>query len=848
MGILLFYVTNNLKPKRKNLNKYTNSFEFQGNSYHYCDLKKVFEEFPRLRKLPNSLKILLELNLRDTSNEKLSDILKVFDSRNNLKTIEYKPNRVIMQDNAGLPPIIDLVSMREKASKNGLDPNKVNPKVMVDLVVESSNKKVLEEEKNRLLKWSMNQFKNFSVIPPGNGICHQVNLEYLATMIDIKKVNDKLFMYPETLIGTDIHTTLINALGVLGWGVGVLEAQKAMLGFSITLNLPKVVGVKIESSLVQGVSINDAVLALTNKLNQINVSYKIVEFFGEGLKNISVEDRAIISSMATKYDAICGYFSVDNNTIEFVEQTRGVDATLIKQYYQKQTIFENYDSFIEFDEILTFDLSLVRPLAIGPRNSKDKISIEHIPSKLDTFKKGKLIKDNDIVLAAITSCTSTSNPSLLIQAGLLAKKAYELELNINRNIKRVISFGSLAVKEYLKKLDLLKYFNLLGFDTESYDCEINIQNIELIQAVELDIERFNLNVSSVTSGNMNYERKFHSLIKSNWFMSPALVIAYSLKGEMNFDITTEPIFNDIYLSDLWPNMIEVNEYLEKIDYSIFAKVYKDIFLGNKNWQNLITQNSSTYKWDENSTYIQPTDFFEKVFLEEVNIINSKVLALLDDDISTDDLLPDGRISPFSQAGRYLQKKGLGPDEFDSYENRRGNKEVMTRALFSTSNFKNRITPSKEGAYTKDFSNQEVLPIFEFSKKMSDDNTPLVVLAGSRMGIGRPKDWTAKAMRLLGVKAIIAKSFSKNYRRSLIFMGILPLEFIEDDIDSLKLRGSELITIKSSSILPNEKVEVEIKKEKETVNILVESRLDTTKEVEYFKKGGVLALFLHSLYK
>ncbi|MGM0519065.1 MAG: aconitate hydratase AcnA [Campylobacterota bacterium] len=829
------------------MNKYISSFEFQGNNYHYCDLKKVFEDYPKLRKLPNSLKVLLELNLRNSTNEKLSDILKVFDSRNNLKTVEYKPNRVIMQDSAGLPTIIDLASMRDEALKFGLNSASINPKVMVDLVVESSSNKILEDEKNRVLKWAQNQFENLSVIPPGNGICHQVNLEYLATMIDIKKIDNKLFMYPETLIGTDIHTTLINALGVLGWGVGVLEAQKAMLGYSITLNLPKVVGVKIVGSLVQGVSINDAVLALTNKLNQINVSFKIVEFFGEGLKNISVEDRAIISSMATKYDAICGYFSVDDNTIEFVEQTRGVDASLIKEYYKKQTIFENYDSFTEYDEILTFDLSLVRPLVIGPRSLKDKISIEHIPSKLDTFKKGNFVKDNDVVLAAITSCTSTSNPSLLIQAGLLAKKAYDLELNINKNIKRVISFGSLAVKEYLKKLDLLKYFNLLGFDTENFNCEVNTQNIELAQAVELDIERFNLNVSSVASGNMNYEKKLHPLVKSNWYMSPALVIAYSLKGNMNFDITTEPILNDIYLSDLWPNMIEVNEYLEKIDYSIFAKVYKDIFLGNRSWQELVIENKSTYSWDKESTYIQPSNFFEKVDCDEINITDSKILALLDDDISTDDLLPNGRISPFSQAGRYLQSKGLRPDEFDSYENRRGNGEVMTRSLFSTSSLRNKIVLSKEGAFTKDFSTQEVLPIFDFSQKMIEEKTPLVVFAGSRLGIGRPRDWTAKAMKLLGVKAVIAKSFSKNYRRSLIFMGILPLEFVEDDINSLKLKGSELISINSSFIMPNEKIELEIKKENDTINITVELRLDSIKEVEYFKKGGVLSFFFNSLY-
>ncbi len=833
--------------KREKLNKYINSFEFGKNSYFYCDLQKVFEDYPRLRKLPNSLKILLELNLRNTTDEKLNDVLKVFDSRNNLKTIEYKPNRAIMEDFSGLPSIIDFASLRDKAKKDYKNVSKITPQIMIDLVMNSSTNEKLEKEKSEFLKWAKYSFENLSVIPPEAGICHQVNLEFLATMIGVEKQNEKVFIYPETLIGTDIHTTLINALGVLGWGVGLIEVQKAMLGYSITLNLPKVVGVKIIGSLIQGVSINDAVLSLTNTLKQQNVSLKIVEFFGEGLRNISVEDRAMISSMATKYDAMCGYFSVDDNTIEFVEQTRGVDASLIKEYYVRQTMYGNHDVFTEYDEIITFDLTNVKPLVTGPKKSQDRISVEHIPAKLETFKKGNLVKDNDIVLAAITSCTSTSNPSLLIQAGLLAKKAYELGLYINKRIKKEISFGSLAVKEYLNRLDLLKYFDLLGFDTSKSECDISLDSIQLVESTQLDIERFNLNVSSVNSGNMNFDSKPHPSVKSNWFMSPALVIAYSLKGHMNFDITKEPISQDIFLSDLWPNMIEVNGYLEKIDYSVFAKVYKDVFTGNEFWNSIATRQLPTYNWNSQATYIQPSYYFDDVDIEEITIYNSKVLALLEDDISTDDLLPDGKIAPYSAASKYLQEKGLRPDEFDLYINRRGNSEVMVRGMFSSISFKNKIVAPKEGAYTKDFSNQEVLPIFDFCKKIKKQNSSLVIFAGSRFGTNKPKDWTAKSMRFLGVKAIIAKSFSDNYRRSLIFMGILPLEFIDDDINSLKLRGDELITIKSNSIIPNDKIQVEIKKETDLITIDVESKLNNVKEVEYYKKGGVMSYFYDKTY-
>lgn len=831
------------------MNRYTNSFVFNGNTYYYCDLKKVFEKYSILRKLPNSLKILLEINIRNAQDQDISSVIATFVHKNHMQQVEFYPSRVVLQDFSGIPAIVDLASMRDVIAQQGGNVQSIKPKIMVDLIInhigDITDRNIQKEiesnkEKYEFSKWAQNQFENFSVIPPASGICHQVNLEYLSTMLSSKYEENQIFLYPETIVGTDSHTTMINALGVLGWKVGGIEVESIMFGSGVSLNLPKVIGIEIVGTLAQGVSISDAVLSLTAILSEHNVVGKFIEFYGSALKNISLEDRTTLSNIAPAYGATCGYFGIDDKTIAYVEQTRGVDASLIKEYFIKQGMYDNHD--LTYDEYLRFDLSLIKPIVAGPKKAEDKIYVNKLPSKLATFKKGNFVRDNDIVLASISLCTDTSDSTLLIQAGLLAKRACELGLNINKNIKRTISYSSPVVKEYLERLDLLRYIEQLGFNIVPCDGTAG----ELVEIVSMDIDKFNLDVSSVTSGNKNVEGRLHSQVKSNWQMSPALAIAFCLKGNMNLDITSDPIFQDIYLSDVWPSINEVNEYLSKINYTMYQKVYKDVFLGNKTWQELKYEDTPIYTWDKDSTYIQASKFFEEVNLEKIEIRDARILALLGDDTPINYLSPLGQISPYTPAALYLESKGLHPDEFKTFGSRKGNAEVMARGTLSNMRLKNKIVSPKEGGFTKDFSTGEIMSIYDFSVKMKEQNIPLVIFAGSEYGKGNSREWAAKGTRLLGVKAVIAKSFDKRHKSDLIAMGILPLEFIDDNIDNLYLKGDEIITIKTDNIRPNVKIELEIKRSYETRTITVQSRLDTKTEVMYYKNGGVLAYMLKNI--
>jgi aconitate hydratase len=828
------------------LNRYTNSFVFNEHRYHYCDLRKVFERYSILRKLPNSLKILLEANIRNVPQEDISTMIAAFVHKNFMKEIEFHPSRLIMQDDIGIPSMVELASLKDVVYFYGANVKAVKPQIMVDLVIDNStsakNHKEMQKNTERytFLKWAQSEFENFSLIPPNSGFSHQINLEYLSTMINLKQKDNKLFVYPETIVGTNIQSTMINALGVLGFSIGEIQAQASMLGSSVFLNLPCVLGVEIVGTLAQGVGIIDASLKLANKLKEYNLENKIIEFYGNSLKNLTIEDRAILSNIATQYGAICGYFGVDDNTIAYVEQTRGVDATLIKEYFIKQGMYNNHD--LVYDEDMKFDLSAVKAIIAGPRSLESKIYVNKVPSKLASFKKGNFVRDNDIVLAAITAHTTNSNPTLLIQAGLLAKKACILGLSINKNIKRVFTPGSLVVKEYLQRVDLLKYLEKLGF----YITDFEDNSMELIEIVSMDIDKFNLDVSSISSGNKNHDDKMHPKVKSNWLMSPALVIAYCLKGNMNFDITSDAIFKDIYLSDIWPSSHEVNEYLSRIDYSVYENVYKDIFLGNKQWQEITYDKTQTYNWSYLNTYIEESKLFENINLEKIDIKNAKILALLGDDISTNQISPYGQIFPYTPASLYLESKGLYPDEFDTFENRVANAEVMSRGILSNIKLKNKIVSPKEGGFTKDFSSGEIMPIYDFSIKMKEEHTPLVIFAGKNYGIGVQRAWAAKGLKLLGVKVVIAKSFNKKHKSDLISMGILPLEFIDDDVDSLYLNGDELISIESNDIKINSKIEIQIKKSYDTKIITVQSRLDSKDEVLYYKNGGVLSYLLKNI--
>jgi len=839
------------------LNKFINSFEFGGHSYYYCDLKKVFDIYPSLKKLPNTLKILLELNIRNAKNEELNTIINTFVKKSKLNKISFMATRVIVKDTIGIPALVDLASLRESNKNKDVDLTKIKPQVMFDLVIENSfNKsefninKQKEQRRNKerfeFAKWAANNFENLSVIPPNDTNYEQVNLEYLSTMISAKNIDDKTYIFPETIIGADSYSTMINALGVLGYSAKSMEIESSILGSNIYLDIPDVIGIKVLGSLSQGVSINDVVLRVSNLLSEYDLEGKFIEFHGDSLRNISIEDRSLLSKHVSELGAVCAYFSIDENSISFVEQTRGVDATLIKDYYEKQELF-NVTRELEYDFNLDFDLSQVRPVVVSSKKVQDKIAVEHIPSRLQSYRVGNFVKDNDIVLAEITSCISTSSLTQLIQAGLVAKKACELGLSINSNIRRVLSPDTLIAKQYLEKVDLLKYFEKLGFEILDLDCTSYCgNNDDLVQRVSLDIEKFNLNVSSITSENKEFEGRNHPLVKSNWLMSPALVVAYCLKGSMNFDITKESIIADIYLSDVWPSIVEVNECLEKINSSVFSHVYKDVFTGDQSWQDIKYEESVLYNWDKNSTYIQASNLFENSDLESINIVDGKILAILPDVITSEHLSPIGQVPPYSPAAVYLESKGLKPDEFNTFDKRRANSEVIARSTLSNIRLKNSMVHPKEGGYTKDFLTYEVLPIFEFASRMKEENRSLVVFAGNEFGKDDKTDWAAKGIKLLGVKAVIAKSFDENHRKSLVSMGVLPLEFIDDDIRSLFLKGDELVSIKTLNILPAEKVNVEIKKGDEIINITVLLRLDNSYELEYYRNGGVLPYLLKEI--
>ena len=832
------------------MNRFTNSFVFNAYTYYYCDLRKVFERYSILRKLPNSLKILLEANIRNVAEQDIATMIASFVHKNFMREIEFYPSRLIMQDDIGIPSMVELASLRDVVYFYGANVKTVKPQIMVDLVIDNrrtaKNHKEMKrnEEQYTFLKWAQSEFENFSLIPPNSGFSHQINLEYLSTMINLKQKDNKLFIYPETIVGTNIQSTMINALGVLGFSIGEIQAQASMLGSSVSLNLPSVLGVEIVGTLAQGVGIIDASLKLANKLKEYNLENKIIEFYGSSLKNLTIEDRAILSNIATQYGAICGYFGVDDNTIAYVEQTRGVDATLIKEYFIKQGMYNNHD--LVYDEDMKFDLSAVKPIIAGPKSLESKIYVNKVPSKLASFKKGNFVRDNDIVLAAITAHTTNSNPTLLIQAGLLAKKACILGLSINKNIKRIFIPGSLVVKEYLQRVDLLKYLEQLGFYITDFDDELSINSIDLVEIVSMDIDKFNLDVSSISSGNKNYNDKIHPKVKSNWLMSPALVVAYCLKGNMNFDITSDAIYKDIYLNDIWPSSHEVTEYLSRINYSVYQNVYRDIFLGNKQWQEITYDKTQIYSWSYLNTYVEESKLFENINLEKINIKNARILALLGDDISTNQISPYGQIFPYTPAALYLESKGLHPDEFDTFENRVSNAEVMSRGILSNIKLKNKIVSSKEGGFTKDFLSGEIMSIYDFSIKMKEEHTPLVIFAGKNYGIGEQRAWAAKGLKLLGVKAVIAKSFNKKHKSDLVSMGILPLEFIDDDLDSLYLNGDELISIESNDIKMNSKIEIQIIKSYDTKTITVQSRLDSKAEVLYYKNGGVLAYLLKNI--
>ncbi len=816
------------------MNRFINSFKFNNHIYYFYDLKRVFEDFPILKKLPNSLKTLLEINLRNAKQDNIDKILRTFINKNHFEQIEYYPNRVIMDDFKGIPILLDLAYARQSNKKKN-----ISPRIMVDLIINKNSNitNIKEEIKktkeiNKFVKWASKQFDNFSVIPPNKENFIQINLEYLSTMINFKKIEDKIFIYPEAVVGTNKEASSINALGVIGLKVSEIKAQAFMLEASLYFDFPKVIGIEVKGSFAQGVNIDDLVLSLSTLLEKNQVRGKIVEFYSKGLKYLSIESRAILSDMATRNGALCGYFSIDDETICFVERTRGVDASLIKEYYLNQSIYFS-NEILDYDEKLIFDLSTIKPTVLGSKKSEERFFLKELPFKLKSSKKGNFVKDNDIVLALIKSNQDTLSILNIIQTALLVKKAYEFGLTINSNINLILDISSLQ-KEYLQRLGLFTY--LKKFSKED-------KVINLVQKVEIDIEKFNLNLFSLSSNSINIEYRIHPLVKSNWSMSAPLIIAYCLKGNMNFDITSEAICADIYLSDIWPSITELNETLKKLDNTLYKKIYQKVLEGDNYWQNIEVEDSLLYRWEEDSTYLYPANFYQKEEFDKIDIKEAKILGLLEDNITIEQLCPSGQIPPYSCAAKYLQSKQLRVDEFNTYESRYANAEVMIRATLSNSNLKNSIVKPKEGGYTKDFQTNEIITIFDFSMKMKEQGTALVLFCGDNLGIGVLKQWAVKGLKLLGVKAIIAKSFKEEYRLALVEVGILPLEFIDEDINSLHLKGNEIITIEKDKLKMKDKIEIKIQKEKEIRVIELKLRLDTKIEIEYYKSGGTLSYFL-----
>lgn len=830
-----------------------NSLEIQNENFYYYDLNYVYYKHEELKKLPVVLKILLESNLRNSSSdEEFENIIKKFLKRDS-SLIYLHPSRIIMKSYTGVPALIELASLKEDLNLL----NNVNPKIMFDLLLDESLSKHFEENKiNTLddenknkqiyafLKWASISFKNVRIIPPGSGICNQMNLEYLSTIIHLEKKDNKNFIFPETIVATDFKDGIINSLGVLAWGVKSLEAQTAILGNAVSLKFPKVLGLNIRGNLKEGITSNDIVISLVKALNQPENKGFIIEFYGEGLENLSLEDRATISNLAPSYGAKSSFFPIDEKTISYFKKTRDNEdfANIIKKYLQKQNMFFSNEK-LSYDKTLVFDLSSLKAHIYSPLNNIDINDL----NKNIVVNESENLKDFDLVLAVITSCELTSNPYLLIHSALLAKNILKMGLVIDNKIKKYLIAPSTLTIKYLKQLDLLKYFEALGFEIKEYpSSKIDKNFISLDENIKNEIKRHNINVSSIISGNNILDEDLNSLIKTTYLMSPSLLLAYTLKADTKSNILEDSIqtINDkkVYLKDIWPSKDLIKESLQKLDNEIYKNIYRHIFEGNDFWKDIDIQLKENYEWDENSTYIQSSNFSYKK-IEKINILNAGILAVFKEDISCEEISPRGQINLYSQSARYLEEKGLKSYEYDTYDSRRGNSEIMLRGTFDYDKLKNHIV-EKEGAFTKDFDNLEIISFYEKSILFKNQNRPLVIFAGNNYGKGKQIDWAVKGTKLLGVKAIIANSFDLEHKNSLIKFGILPLEFIDDEIDSFSLTGEETIDIYlDKEINVNDKIDIKITLRNKIIQTKLLSRLDNEEEISYYKNGGILPLLV-----
>ncbi|HIC7357364.1 TPA: aconitate hydratase AcnA [Legionella pneumophila] len=872
-----------------------------GKTYNYYSLKEAENKhFKGINRLPYSLKVLLEnlLRFEDGNTVTTKDIKAIADWLHNKTSqheIAFRPTRVLMQDFTGVPAVVDLAAMRTAIVKMGGNADKISPLSPVDLVIDHSvmvdkfasadslevNTKIeIERNKERyeFLRWGQKAFSNFQVVPPGTGICHQVNLEYLGKTVWNSENDGQLYAYPDTLVGTDSHTTMINGLGVLGWGVGGIEAEAAMLGQPVSMLIPEVIGFKLSGKLKEGITATDLVLTVTQMLRKKGVVGKFVEFYGPGLNDLPLADRATISNMAPEYGATCGFFPVDKETIKYLELTGRDKHTiaLVEAYAKAQGMWYDKDNEEPiFTDSLHLDLDSVEPSLAGPKRPQDKVNLSSLPVEFNNFlievgkekekEKTFAVKNKDfqmkhghVVIAAITSCTNTSNPSVLMAAGLVAKKAIEKGLQRKPWVKSSLAPGSKVVTDYLRHAGLQTYLDQLGFNLVGYGCTTCIGNSgPLPDDISHCVSEHDLVVSSVLSGNRNFEGRVHPQVRANWLASPPLVVAYALCGTTCSDLSREPIGqdkegNDVYLKDIWPSNKEIAAEVAKVSGTMFRKEYAEVFKGDAHWQAIQTSSGKTYEWNPDSTYIQHPPFFENLSLkpEPINPIKQAyILALFGDSITTDHISPAGSIKASSPAGLYLKSKGVDEKDFNSYGSRRGNHEVMMRGTFANIRIRNEMTPGQEGGVTRYVPTGETMSIYDAAMRYQENQQDLVIIAGKEYGTGSSRDWAAKGTNLLGVKAVITESFERIHRSNLIGMGILPLQF-KDGMTrkTLKLDGSERISIEiSDKLTPGAMVPVTIKRQDGGVEkIETLCRIDTADELEYYKNGGILQYVLRKI--
>lgn len=886
------------------MSKVKTTLNVGGKDYAIYSLNEAKKQgLSNIDKLPKSLKVLLENLLRNENgvSVKWEDAValdKWAETQVSDHEIAYNPARVVLQDFTGVPAVVDLAAMREGIKELGGDPKKINPLVPVDLVIDHSvqvehfgSKDSFEKnveieyqrnmERYKFLKWGQKSFQNFRVVPPGTGIIHQVNLEYLADVVWTNEKDGETHAYPDTCVGTDSHTTMINGLSVLGWGVGGIEAEAAMLGQPVTMLIPEVVGFKLTGKLKEGVTATDLVLRVVEQLRKHGVVGKFVEFYGPGMTDLSLADRATLANMAPEYGATCGFFPIDEKTIEYLKFSGREDKTvaLVEAYAKEQGLWTNAnDADPVFTSVVELNLDTVEPAISGPKRPQDRINLKDAAAAFETVTRDVYnypadalskeynvegadykMKNGNVVVAAITSCTNTSNPSVLIAAGLVAKKANERGMTVKPWVKTSLAPGSKVVTDYLVESGLQQHLDALGFNLVGYGCTTCIGNTGPLPApISKCINENDLLATSVLSGNRNFEGRISPDVKANFLASPPLVVAYALAGNMTVDVMNGAIAqdkdgNDVYLRDIWPSNQEIADAVNKhISSEMYKKRYANVFDGDDKWQAVDAPKGEMYDWDPKSTYIRNPTFFETIkegIKEEFSVENARLLAVLGDSVTTDHISPAGNISKGSPAATYLEANGVAREDWNSYGSRRGNHEVMMRGTFANIRIKNEMIPGVEGGYTKHIPTGEQMSIYDAAMKYKSEGTPLVVIGGKEYGTGSSRDWAAKGTILQGVRAVITESFERIHRSNLIGMGVMPLQFQNGETrKTFNLEGSETITLKPCGTLaPKMEFDLTITKaDGSTQSTKVVSRIDTEDELNYFKNGGILQYTIRKL--